>query len=161
MALSLPEMCFWPAKTRKNLEIFEMHTYHWPGAQIWFRYNWKKLFTASLLLNCIDWYGCFRCWNQFFQLFFGFWIEGFSYCFKTETFAIGFQKWFGHEWIDYGFFLLENGFFRWPAICQDWNLHELLICYSFLTTSFFSMFSLRGILVCSLKKLVLFSHRNF
>ena len=57
-----------------------------------------------------------------------------------------------------GFFLLENGFFRWPAICLDWNLHDLLICYSFLTTSFFSMFSLRGILVCSLIKFVLLSH---
>ena len=55
-------------------------------------------------------------------------------------------------------FFMENGFFRWPAICMDWNLHELLICYSFLTTSFFSMFSLRGILVCSLNKLVLLSH---
>ena len=93
-----------------------------------------------------------------FQLFFGFWIEVFSYCFKTETFAIGFQKWFGHEWIDYGFFLLENGFFHWRAICLDWNQHDLLICYSFLTTSFFSMFSLSGILVCSLNKLVLLSH---
>ena len=60
-----------------------------------------------------------------------------------------------------GFFLLENGFFRWPAICLDWNLHELLICYSFLTTSFFSMFSLRGILVCSLKKLYFLAMRFY
>ena len=58
-------------------------------------------------------------------------------------------------------FFMENGFFRWPAICMDWNLHELLICYSFLTTSFFWIFSLRCILVCSLKKLVVFSHRIF
>ena len=32
-------------------------------------------------------------------------------------------------------FLLGNGFFRWLHICMDWNLQELLNCYSFLTTS--------------------------
>ena len=31
-------------------------------------------------------------------------------------------------------FLLESGFFRWLHICMDWNLLELLSCYSFLTT---------------------------
>ena len=31
-------------------------------------------------------------------------------------------------------FLLENGFLRWLHICMDWNLQELLNCYSFLTT---------------------------
>ena len=39
---------------------------------------------------------------SFFQLCFRFWIEVFSYCTFTETFAIGFQKWFDHEWIDFG-----------------------------------------------------------
>ena len=34
-------------------------------------------------------------------------------------------------------FLLENGFFCWLNICMDWNLQELLNCYSFLTTSIF------------------------
>ena len=34
-------------------------------------------------------------------------------------------------------FLLENGFFRCFHICMDWNLQELLNCYSFLTTSVF------------------------
>ena len=56
-------------------------------------------------------------------------------------------------------FLLENGFFRQLHSCMDWNLRELLNCCSFLTTSIFLMFSLRGILVCSLKMLLLFSHR--
>ena len=66
VALRVPEMCFWPAKTRKNLELFEMHTYLWPGAQIVFRLKWRKLVTASLLLHCIDWYSCFRFWKEFF-----------------------------------------------------------------------------------------------
>ena len=59
-------MCFWPAKTRKTLEVFEMHTCLWPGAQICFRHKWRKLVTASLLLHCIDWNSCLRYWNEFF-----------------------------------------------------------------------------------------------
>ena len=71
VALPVPHMCFWPAKTGKNLEFFEMHTCHWPGDQIWFRHKWKKLFTASLLLRCIDWYSCLRLLGMsFFQLCF-------------------------------------------------------------------------------------------
>ena len=66
MALCVLEMCFWHAKTRKNLELFEMHTCHWPGAQIWFRHKWRKLVTDSLSLHCIDWYNCPRYWNEFF-----------------------------------------------------------------------------------------------
>ena len=45
-----------------------------------------------------------------FQLCFRFSIEVFSYCTLTGTFALGFQKFFDHEWIDF-VFLLENGFF--------------------------------------------------
>ena len=71
VALRVSHMCFWPAKTGKNLEFFEMHTCHWPGDQIWFRHKWKKLFTASLLLRCIDWYSCLRLLGMsFFQLCF-------------------------------------------------------------------------------------------
>ena len=64
--VGVSEMCFWPAKTRKILEFFEMHTCLWPGAQIWFRHKWRKLVTASLSLQCIDWYSCPRYWNEFF-----------------------------------------------------------------------------------------------
>ena len=55
-------------------------------------------------------------------------------------------------------FLLEKSFFRWLNICMDWNLQELLNFHSFWRHQIFSIFSLKGILVCSLKKLVLFSH---
>ena len=71
---------------------------------------------------------------SFFSCVSGFRLKFFSFCTLTETFAIGFQKWFDHEWIDFGFFLLENGFFCWLYICMDWNLRELLNCYTFLTT---------------------------
>ena len=66
VALRAPHMCFWPAKTRKKLCFFDMHTCLWPGAQIWFRHKWRKLVRASLSLHCIDWYGCLRYWNEFF-----------------------------------------------------------------------------------------------
>ena len=50
-------------------------------------------------------------------------------------------------------FSLENGCLRWVNIWVDWNLLELLNCYYFWRYQFFSMFSLRGFLVCSLKML--------
>ena len=65
VALSAPQTYFWPAKTRKKLEILEMQTCLWPGAQIWFRHKGRKLVTASLLLHCIDGYSCLRYWIEF------------------------------------------------------------------------------------------------
>ena len=128
-------------KKHWTFEIFETHACLWPGAQMWFRHKWRKVVTASLLLLCIDWFSCLRYWNEFFfQRCFRFSIEVFSYCSLTEMLAIGFQKWFDHEWIDFVvlcFFLLETGFLRWLHICMDWSLQELLNCYSFLSTSIF------------------------
>ena len=46
-ALRVPGLCFWPARTRKNLELSELHTCLWPGAQIGFKLDWRKLVTAS------------------------------------------------------------------------------------------------------------------
>ena len=88
VALRVPEKCFWPAKTRNNLNFFEMHTCLRPGAQILFRHKWKKLASASFSLHCADWYSFPGYWNEFFYLCFRFWIEVLSYCTFTETFAI-------------------------------------------------------------------------
>ena len=70
MALRLPDMCFWPAKTGKKLELFGKHTCHWLGAQTWFRHNWKGLDTASLLLLSSILFSCLRYWIQFFSAVF-------------------------------------------------------------------------------------------
>ena len=67
VALGVPHICLWPAKSRKNLQVFEMHTCLWPGAQICFRHKWKKLVTTSLLLPCFDGYSSLRYWNEFFS----------------------------------------------------------------------------------------------
>ena len=56
-------------------------------------------------------------------------------------------------------FLLVYASFRRLHICMDWNLHELIKCFSFLTTSIFLEVSFRGIMVCSLNMLVRFCHR--
>ena len=48
---------------------------------------------------------------KFFVLCFRFSIEVFLYCALTETFANGFPKLFGHEWIDFVFFCSWMAFF--------------------------------------------------
>ena len=63
--------------------------------------NWSQLLFYSFVLmgvvaSVIE--------MSLFQLCFGFDIEVFSYCTLTETFAIGFQKCFDHEWIYSGVF---------------------------------------------------------
>ena len=130
VALRVLEMCFRAAKTRKNLEHFEMHLFYWPGGQTWFEHKWRKLVTTSLLLHCKDLFSCLRFCNEFYQLCFWFYIEVFSYCFLTETFAIGIQTWFDKESFSWGF-LFENGLFRWLYIFIDQKLQEMLNCYSF------------------------------
>ena len=65
VALRVPKMCFWPAKIRKNIEFFKVHTCPWPGAQIWFRHKWKKLVTASVLLYCVEWCNSLEYWKEF------------------------------------------------------------------------------------------------
>ena len=135
VALRVPEICFWPAKTRKNLEFFEMHLCHWPGAQIWFRHKWRKLVTASLLLHCIHGYSCLRYWNVFFSAVFQVLDWSFFVLHFTKTFAIGFQNWFDIEWLHFGVFCWKMESFVdfisvWTKICKNCSIF-------FLTTSNF------------------------
>ena len=158
VALRVPEMCFWPAKTSKNLEFFEMHTCHWPAAQIWFRYKWRKLLTASLSLPCIDVYSCLRFGMSFFSALF----QVLNWRFLVLHFDGNVCNWISKViWRRMGWFwgfMMKNGFFRWFHICTDWNLQELLKYYFFLpTTNLFD--SLRGFLVCSWNVPVIFSQR--
>ena len=136
MALRVPEMCFWPAKTRKNLELFETHTCHWSGAKRWFRYNWRKLVTASFLFDCIDWCSCLRFWDEFFSAVFQVldWSVLVLHFDGNVCDSIPKVIWPRMDWLCG--FLLQSGFLCWLYICMDWR-QELLNCYSFLTTSFF------------------------
>ena len=90
MALRVPEMCFWLAKTRKSLNfltciyVIELVLKH--GSDIKGG-NWLLLlFYFIVLMGIVD----FVIGMSFFQICFWFWIENFSYCTFTETFAIGF-----------------------------------------------------------------------
>ena len=96
---------------------------------------------------------------SFFSCVSGFRLMFFWYFTFTETFANRFQMWLDHEWIDFGVFYCEMASFVdflsvWTKICR--------ICsnvFLFWPHQTFSMFSLRGILVCFSTMLVLFSHR--
>ena len=86
-------------------------------------------------------------------------VEVFSYCNLAETFENGFQNWFDNEWLQFGVFCWKMDSFVdfisvWTKICKNCSIVIL-----FWRHQIFSMFSLRGILVCSLEMLVLFSHR--
>ena len=96
---------------------------------------------------------------SFSRLCFRVYIEVFSYCTLMETFAIGFQKWFGLQWIDFRVFRSEMASFVdfisvWTKICKNSS-----IFIGFWQHQNSSMFSVRGNLVCSLKMLVLFYRR--
>ena len=83
--------------------------------------NWLQLlfFLISLIGIVVSVIGM-----SFLHLCFRFYIEVFSYCTLTETFAIGFQNWIGHEWIDFGVFCSEMASFVdfisvWTEICKN------------------------------------------
>ena len=121
VALCVRERCFWPAKTRKNFELFEMLTCLWPGAQMWFRHKWRKLVTGFLLLLRIGGYSCLRCWNKFFLAVF----QILDWSFLVLHFDGNGCNWIPKviwprmDW--FCDFLLENGFLRWLHICMDWK----------------------------------------
>ena len=132
---------------------------HWPGAQRWFRHKWRRLVTASLLLHCIGGYSCLRYWNEFFSAVFHVLHWTFLVLhFSRKRLQLESKSDLTTNGLIFGF-LSDYASFRRLHICMDWNLHELLICYFFWRHQIFSMFRLRGILVCSLKMLVLFSHK--
>ena len=63
-------MCFWPAKTRKKLNFFEMHTSLGSGGQKLLRHIWSKLNTASFHFRCVGEKSCIVCWSEFFSSLF-------------------------------------------------------------------------------------------
>ena len=88
----MPEMCFWPAKTRKSLNFLRcIHV-----IDLVLKYgsdinegNWLQLLFYFIVLMGIV---ASVIAMSFFLLCFGLKVEVFSYCTFTETFAIGFQK---------------------------------------------------------------------
>ena len=127
IALSIPKMYFWPAKTRKNPKLLEMLTCHWVGAQIWFRQKRRKLVTASLLLHCFDGYKCLRYWN-----------ETISSLFQVSDWSLlvvhidvnAFNRIPRVIWRRLVFFwriISEYASYRRLHIWMDWNMDDMLI----------------------------------
>ena len=92
---------------------------------------------------------------SFFQVCSRFYIEVFSYCSLTETYAIGFPKWFDNEWIDFGFFvgkwLLSSTFYLYGL--KSARIAELLLFFE--DIKFFRC-SVRGVFWSVLQKWLFF-----
>ena len=101
------------------------------------RHKWRKLNTACFHFGSVGEKSCIVCWNEFFSSLFPFLGWSFLVLHFYGNVWKCFPKviWPRMDWF-WGF-LLENGFFRWLHICMDWNLQELLNCFSFLMTSNF------------------------
>ena len=144
VALCVPEICFWPAKTIKKLYLFEMHICVWPGAQTRFRHKWSKLVAGSLLLQFFDGCSCLGHWNEFLSAMF----QVLDWSCLLLQFDRNVCNWIPKviwprmDW--FWCFLLANGFLRWLQICIDWSLQDLLNCFSFLTTSSIVNFKFEG-----------------
>ena len=127
IARSIPKMYFWPAKTRKNPKLLEMHTCLWPGAQMCFRQKWRKLATHSLLLHCIDGYSCLRYWNEIFSRLF----QVFRLKFARVHFDVNACNWVPKViWRRLVFLwsiISEYASYRRLHIWMDWNMDEMLI----------------------------------
>ena len=137
VALCVPEICFWPAKTRKSLNflrcIYVIDLVLKYGSDI-SEGNWLQLlFYFILLMGIVASVIGMSFFSAVFQVL--------DWSFLVLHFYGNVCNWIPKviwprmDWF-WGF-LLENGFFRWLPICMEWNLQERLNCYSFLTTSYF------------------------
>ena len=73
----MPEMCFWPAKTRKNLNLLRcIHVFDLvlKYCSVISEANWLELL---FLLLCIDGYSCLDFWNEFLPSVF--WVFDWSF----------------------------------------------------------------------------------
>ena len=103
-----------------------MHTTLVPGAQMLFRRKWRKwdkihFYFIVLVIIVASING-----TIFSHLWVIFLIEVLLYCFFTKSFAIVFQNWFDHDWIDSGVFLIECASFCCRHTCKNWSLEKSL-----------------------------------
>ena len=158
MALRVPEMCLWPAKTRKSLNflrcIYVIELVLKYGSDI-NEENWLQLlFYLIVLIGTVV--------SVIGMSFFAAVFQVLDWSFLVLHFDGNVCNWIPKviwprmDWF-WGF-LLGNGFFRRLHICMDWNLQELLNFF-FDDIKFFQ-FLIWGVFWSVLyKELVLFSHR--
>ena len=122
-----------------------------------FRHILRKIDTL-LFFYCVG--EVFRTVNlkKFFLAWVRFWVEVFSYCSFTETFAIVFRNWIDHKMVDCAFFCWNMPCF--VVVISAWTaIYEKCSIVFFCRHQIFSIFSLYCILFCSLNEPVLFSHK--
>ena len=124
VAVNVPENWFWPAKTRKNwnflrcIPVFDLVLKNCSDVN---EGNWLQLlFHFNVLMGVVS----SVIGMSFFLLCFRFLIEVFSFCTFTETFAIGLQKLFDHNWIDFEVIQWNMAFFVdflsvWTDLCKN------------------------------------------
>ena len=159
VALHLPEMYFWPKMARKKLDFFEMHSCLWTGARVCFRHKWKTGYSFSFT-SLFWWVWLIPLKEWVFSSFVSdFWLKFLRIALWRKRLQLSSENHFTENGLILGF-LFANGFFGWFEIFMGWNLQELLNCYSIGWHRHFSMFTWRGILVCSIKMLVPLNQRN-
>ena len=159
MALRAPEMYFWPAKSRKRLELLRC------------KHVSDRVLKCGSDINEGKWLQLFFCFYVLVGIVTA--VIGISFFFsRVLCFTLMFSSialWQKRLQLDFkndlttnglilGFFCWEIAFFVdfisvWTEICKN-----CFFSFLFWRHHNFSIFSLRGILVCSLEKLVLFSH---
>ena len=159
LAPLVAELFFWRAETWQNLTFSRcIHAFDlllkfcsYLNEGIWL----QLLFCFIIMMNLVS----SVVGMSFFHLCFRFWVEVFSNCTFTETFASGLQNWFDHKWIDFGGFFLNMVIFvdllsAWTEVCM--NSSNL---FPFWLHQVFSITSLKDTLVCCSNVFVLFSQK--
>ena len=159
VALRVPEMCFWPAKTGKNLKFLRcIHVF-----DLVLKYcsdinerNWLQLlFYFIVLMGTV----ASVIGMSFFSCVSGFSMKFSRFALLRKRLQLHSKSALTTNGLILGFF-----FGKWPLWLTSYlygtksaTIAQLL--FFLWRHQIFSVFSLRGNLVCSLKMLVLFSHR--
>ena len=153
------EIVFLACEHYEKLELLVIHTSLGHCAELLFRHNWRKLVTLLFLFILLVKIVVWLIGACFFLLWVRFPFEVFSYCTFTKTLAFVFQNSIDQEWFFLDYFWWNV--LRFNVVISAWTeiFNNCSIVFFFWRYPVFSMVSLRGILVCSLKVLV--QHRIF
>ena len=159
MSLLVPDVCYRCANTGKHLiSLDEWIATLGHSTQMLLKHNWRKLENLRFLNGFAE-YSCLVKWIEFFHMWVKYQTENFSYCIFTETFAIGFQNWFDHEWIDFGVFFTQRAS-SCCLICMYNVCKKCSFVFLFRRHRLFSIFSLSYFLLCSSNVPIIFRAHN-
>ena len=129
------------------------------STQMLLKHNWRKMEKLFFLYGFCE-YSCLVKCIEFFRMWVRYQTEILSYCIFTEMFAIGFQNWFDHKWIDFGVFFTERASFC-CLICMYKVCKKCSCVFIFRRHWVFLINSLSVFLLCSLNLPIIFKHNLF